>query len=316
MKILVTGGAGFIGSCFIKHLLQTKPEYCITNIDALSYCGNRLNLTEVENNPNYKFVHGNICDSNLVKDLVNETDYIVNFAAESHVDNSIYHPERFVETNIQGTLNLLQAAKNSNIKKFIQISTDEVYGSIEKGFADENSPLLPNSPYSASKASADMLVRAYSKTYGLPACITRCSNNFGPNQYPEKLIPFFIYKLLKKEKVTLYGTGLNIRDWLYVRDHCLAVDLVLEKGKIGEIYNISGHNQRTNLEITRYILKKMNLDESYIEYVEDRPGHDFRYSVSDSKIRNELGWKPLYEFESAIDSTIEWYLNHPDWLKI
>lgn len=314
--MLVTGGAGFIGSCFVRHILKKHPDYKVINLDALTYCGNLENLDDVKDNPNYKFVHGNICDRDLVRELVKECDYVVNFAAESHVDNSIKHPEIFVETNVQGTLNLLQACKELGIERYLQVGTDEVYGSLGKtGYFYETTPIQPNSPYSASKASADLLVRAYYETYGLPVLNTRCSNNYGPYQYPEKLIPFFISKLLKNEKVPVYGDGLNVRDWLYVYDHCEAIDVVLHKGKIGEVYNIGGHNEKTNMEITRLILSEMGKDESLIEYVADRLGHDRRYAIANDKITSELGWKPSITFEEGIKLTIDWYLNHQDWIK-
>ena len=314
--ILVTGGAGFIGSCFIRHELKKHPDYNIINLDALTYCGNLENLRDVENNPNYRFVHGNICDKNLVRELIDEVDCVINFAAESHVDNSIKNPEIFIETNVQGTLNLLQASKAIGIERFLQVSTDEVYGSLgQTGYFYETTPLAPNSPYSASKASADMLVRAYRETYGLPTLNTRCSNNYGPYQYPEKLIPFFISKLLKNEKVPVYGDGLNVRDWLYVYDHCEAIDVVLHKGKVGEIYNIGGHNEKTNLEITKLILSVMGKDENSIEYVEDRLGHDKRYAISNDKITTELDWTPSLTFEEGIKLTIDWYLSNQDWIK-
>lgn len=314
--LLVTGGAGFIGSCFIRHELKKHPDYKIINLDALTYCGNIENLKDIENNPNYTFIHGNICDKKLVRELIAGSDCVINFAAESHVDNSIKHPEIFIETNIQGTLNLLQASKELGIERFLQISTDEVYGSLGKtGYFYETTPLAPNSPYSASKASADLLVRAYRETYGLPTLNTRCSNNYGPYQYPEKLIPFFISQLLKGEKVPVYGDGLNVRDWLYVYDHCEAIDVVLHKGKVGEIYNIGGHNEKTNLEITRLILEAMGKDESSIQYVEDRLGHDRRYAISNDKITSELGWEPSITFEEGIKITINWYLNNQDWIK-
>lgn len=316
MKLLVTGGAGFIGSCFIRHELNKHPDYKIINLDALTYCGNIENLKDIETNPNYTFIHGNICDKNLVRSIAEEVDCIVNFAAESHVDNSIKTPEIFIETNIQGTLNLLQAGKECGIERFLQVSTDEVYGTLgSEGYFYETTPLAPNSPYSASKAGADMLVRAYKETFGLPVLNTRCSNNYGPYQYPEKLIPFFISKLLKGEKVPVYGDGLNVRDWLYVYDHCEAIDIVLHNGKIGEVYNIGGHNEKTNLEITRLILEAMGKDENYIEYVKDRPGHDRRYAISNDKITKELGWTPSITFETGIKLTIDWYLNNLDWIK-
>ena len=314
--LLVTGGAGFIGSCFVRHELKKHPDYKIINLDALTYCGNIKNLDDVKNNPNYTFVHGNICDGKLVRELVEQSDCVINFAAESHVDNSIKHPEIFVETNVQGTLNLLQASKELGIERFLQVSTDEVYGTLGKtGYFYETTPLAPNSPYSASKASADMLVRAYRETYGMPTLNTRCSNNYGPYQYPEKLIPFFISQLLKGEKVPVYGDGLNVRDWLYVYDHCEAIDVVLHKGKIGEVYNIGGHNEKTNIEITRLILEAMGKDESSIKFVEDRLGHDRRYAISNDKITSQLGWKPSITFEEGIQLTINWYLNNQDWIK-
>ena len=314
--ILVTGGAGFIGSCFIRHEFKKHPDYNIINLDALTYCGNLENLKDVENNPNYRFVHGNICDKNLVRELIDEVDCVINFAAESHVDNSIKNPEIFIETNVQGTLNLLQASKEIGIERFLQVSTDEVYGSLgQTGYFYETTPLAPNSPYSASKASADMLVRAYRETYGLPTLNTRCSNNYGPYQYPEKLIPFFISKLLKNEKVPVYGDGLNVRDWLYVYDHCEAIDVVLHRGKVGEIYNIGGHNEKTNLEITKLILSVMGKDENSIEYVEDRLGHDKRYAISNDKITTKLDWTPSLTFEEGIKLTIDWYLSNQDWIK-
>ena len=314
--VLVTGGAGFIGSCFVRHILKKHPDYKVINIDALTYCGNLENLKDIENNPNYKFVHGNICDRNLIRDLISECDLVVNFAAESHVDNSIKHPEIFVETNVQGTLNLLQACKELGVERYLQVSTDEVYGTLGKtGYFYETTPLAPNSPYSASKASADLLVRAYFETYKLPVLNTRCSNNYGPYQYPEKLIPFFISQLLKGEKVPVYGDGLNVRDWLYVYDHCEAIDEVLHKGKIGEVYNIGGHNEKTNMEITHLILDAMGKDESSIKYVEDRLGHDRRYAISNDKITAELDWKPSVTFEQGIKMTIDWYLNNQEWMK-
>lgn len=315
-SILVTGGAGFIGSCFVRHILTKHPDYKVINLDALTYCGNLENLKDVENNPNYRFVHGNICDRKLVRDLICECDCVVNFAAESHVDNSIKHPEIFVETNVQGTLNLLQACKELGVERYLQVSTDEVYGSLGKdGYFYETTPISPNSPYSASKASADLLVRAYYETYKLPVLNTRCSNNYGPYQYPEKLIPFFISKLLRGERVPVYGDGLNVRDWLYVYDHCEAIDVVLHNGKVGQVYNIGGHNEKTNLEITHLILNAMGKDETSIEYVQDRLGHDRRYAIANDKITSELGWEPSVTFEEGIKLTIDWYLNNQEWIK-
>ena len=316
MNILVTGGAGFIGSCFVRHVLNKYEDYKIINLDALTYCGNLENLDDIKDNPNYKFVHGNICDKKLVREIISQVDCVINFAAESHVDNSIKTPEIFIETNVQGTLNLLQACKESGIERYLQVSTDEVYGSLGKtGYFYETTPISPNSPYSASKAGADMLVRAYYETYKLPVLTTRCSNNYGPYQYPEKLIPFFISKLLRGEKVPVYGDGMNVRDWLYVYDHCAAIDTVLHNGKVGEVYNIGGHNEKTNLEITHLILNAMGKDESSIQYVEDRLGHDRRYAIANDKIASQLGWTPSVTFEQGIKLTIDWYLNHQDWIK-
>lgn len=314
--ILVTGGAGFIGNCFIRHMLQKYSNYKIINLDALTYAGNLENLYDVKDNPNYEFVNGDICDKDLVTQIVSGVDMIVNFAAETHVDRSITGPEIFIETNIKGTMTLLQAAKEFNIERYLQVSTDEVYGTLgDTGYFTETTPIAPNSPYSASKAGADMLVRAYYETYKVPTLITRCSNNYGPYQYPEKLIPFFISRLLRGEKVPVYGDGLNVRDWLYVYDHCAAIDAALHKGRVGEVYNIGGHNEKTNLEITHLILDAMNKDESSIEYVQDRLGHDRRYAISNDKITSELGWKPSVTFEEGILLTIDWYLNNKSWME-
>ncbi len=318
MKILVTGGAGFIGSCFVRHMLNKYKDYKIVNLDALTYAGNIENLDDIKDNQNYTFVHGNICDKKLASELIidGKVDAVINFAAESHVDRSITGPEIFIETNVKGTLNLLQAAKEAKVQRFLQVSTDEVYGTLGKdGYFYETTPLAPNSPYSASKASADLLVRAYFETYKMPVLNTRCSNNYGPYQYPEKLIPFFISQLLKGEKVPVYGDGMNVRDWLYVYDHCSAIDTVLHKGRVGEVYNIGGHNEKTNLEITKIILDAMGKDESSIKYVEDRLGHDRRYAIDNHKIQTELGWQPSLTFEEGIKLTIDWYLNNPDWMK-
>ena len=316
MKLLVTGGAGFIGSCFIRHVLAKHKDYEIINLDKLTYAGNIENLDDIKNDPRYQFVKGDIVDKNLAMELTSSVDVVVNFAAESHVDRSIEGPEIFIETNVKGTLNLLQASLKNKVKRYLQVSTDEVYGTLGKtGYFYETTPLAPNSPYSASKASADMLVRAYFETYKMPNLITRCSNNYGPYQYPEKLIPFFITKLLKGEKVPVYGDGLNVRDWLYVYDHCEAIDTVLNKGKEGEVYNIGGHNEKTNMEITRLILDVMGKDESSIEYVQDRLGHDRRYAIANDKIQKELGWEPSIKFEDGIKLTIEWYLNNQEWIQ-
>lgn len=316
MKLLVTGGAGFIGSCFIRHVLKKHKDYQIINLDKLTYAGNIENLNDIKNDPRYSFVRGDICDKNLVFDLTKEVDCVVNFAAESHVDRSIEGPEIFIETNVKGTLNLLQASLKNNVQRYLQVSTDEVYGSLGKtGYFYETTPISPNSPYSASKASADMLVRAYFETYKMPNLITRCSNNYGPYQYPEKLIPYFITRLLKGEKVPVYGDGLNVRDWLYVYDHCEAIDTVLNKGRVGEVYNIGGHNEKTNMEITRLILEAMGKDESSIEYVKDRLGHDRRYAIANDKIQSELNWEPSIKFEDGIKLTINWYLNNQKWIE-
>ncbi len=316
MKILVTGGAGFIGSCFIRHMLKSHPDYKIINFDCLTYAGNIENLDDIKNNPNYSFIKADICDKKAVDRAVSEVDCVINFAAESHVDRSILNPEIFIETNIKGTLNLLDCAKKRGIQRYLQVSTDEVYGTLGKdGYFTENTPLAPNSPYSASKAGADMLVRSYFETYKTPVLITRCSNNYGPYQYPEKLIPFFISKLLKGEKVPLYGDGLNVRDWLYVYDHCRAIDTVLHKGREGEVYNVGGHNEKSNIEITKIILKEMGRDENSIEYVKDRLGHDRRYAIDNTKITTELGWEPSLTFEEGIKLTINWYLNNIEWIK-
>lgn len=315
MKLLVTGGAGFIGSCFIRYMLGKYPDYKIINLDALTYAGNLESLDDIKDNPNYRFVRGNICNFELVSMIMENVDAVINFAAESHVDRSITGPEIFVETNIKGTLNLLQCAKQSNVPRYIQISTDEVYGTLgETGYFTEDTPLAPNSPYSASKASADLLVRSYFETYKMPVIITRCSNNYGPYQYPEKLIPFFISLLLRGEKVPVYGDGQNVRDWLYVYDHCSAIDAVLHNGRIGEVYNIGGNNEKSNLEITRLILNALDKGEDSIRFVDDRPGHDRRYAMCSDKIQNELGWHPSVTFEEGLNNTIDWYLHNQEWL--
>lgn len=315
MKILVTGGAGFIGSCFIRYMLGKYPDYKIINLDALTYAGNLESLDDIKDNPNYSFVRGNICNFELVSMIMENVDAVINFAAESHVDRSITGPEIFVETNIKGTLTLLQCAKQSNVPRYIQISTDEVYGTLgETGHFTEETPLAPNSPYSASKASADLLVRSYFETYKMPVIITRCSNNYGPYQYPEKLIPFFISLLLRGEKVPVYGDGLNVRDWLYVYDHCSAIDAVLHNGRVGEVYNIGGNNEKSNLEITRLILNALDKGEDSIRFVDDRPGHDRRYAMCSDKIQNELGWHPSVTFEEGLNNTIDWYLHNQEWL--
>ena len=315
-KVLITGGAGFIGSNFVKYMLEKYPDYGIVNLDALTYCGNLENLEDIEDNPNYAFVKGDIQDEELVDSIVKDTDYIVHFAAESHVDRSIEDPQIFIKTNIIGTQVLLDAAKKHNIKKFLQVSTDEVYGSLGKeGYFTEESPLQANSPYSASKAGADLMVRAYGETFGLPINITRCSNNYGPYQFPEKLIPLMISNALEDKELPVYGDGKNIRDWLHVYDHCTAIDLVLHKGKLGEVYNIGGHNEKENIEIVKLILKELGKSESLIKFVKDRLGHDRRYAIDSTKITEELGWKPKYTFETGIIETINWYLENQDWME-
>ena len=314
-RILVTGGAGFIGSNFIKYMLGKYSDYEIVNLDALTYCGNLENLEDIEDNPNYSFVKGNIGDEDLVDGIVSKVDYVVNFAAESHVDRSIEDPQIFIKSNILGTQVLLDAAKKYQIKKYLQVSTDEVYGSLGKeGYFTETTPLQANSPYSASKAGADLMVRAYGETFNLPINITRCSNNYGPYQFPEKLIPLMISNALEDKELPVYGDGKNIRDWLHVYDHCTAIDLVLHKGKLGEVYNIGGHNEKENIEIVKLILKELEKPESLIKFVKDRLGHDRRYAIDSTKISEELGWKPKYTFETGIIETIHWYLDNQDWM--
>ena len=316
MNILVTGGAGFIGSNFIHYMLEEHPDDNLINLDLLTYAGNIHNLDDIKDNPHYHFVKGNIVNRELVTHLVHEfnIDHIVNFAAESHVDRSILHPEVFVETNVQGTLGLLDVAKREGVEKFLQVSTDEVYGTLgATGYFTEESPLQPNSPYSASKASADMMVRAYYETYGLNVNITRCSNNYGPYQFPEKLIPLMTSNGMEGKDLPIYGNGKNIRDWLYVSDHCQAIDLVLRDGKPGEIYNVGGHNERTNNEIVHLIVDNLGISEDHIKYVKDRLGHDKRYAIDPTKIETELGWKPEYTFDTGIVKTIDWYKNNEAW---
>lgn len=315
MKILVTGGAGFIGSNFIHYLLNRHPAYTIVNIDKLTYAGNLDNLKGIASNPRYSFVRGDIADSECITRVVeNGIEAIINFAAESHVDRSIEDASIFLKTNVLGTQVLLEAGRRKGIKRFIQISTDEVYGSLgPEGSFSEESPLQPNSPYAASKTAADLLVRAYHKTFGFPGIITRCSNNYGPYQFPEKIIPLFITNALAGEPLPLYGDGLNVRDWIHVEDHCRAIDLILHRGEIGEIYNIGGGSEKTNLELTRIILKKLSRPETLIRYVKDRPGHDRRYAIDWSKLRTKLGWTPLYTFEQGIEETIRWYVENTRW---
>jgi dTDP-glucose 4,6-dehydratase len=316
MKLLITGGLGFIGSNFIRHIMNKYPDYKVINLDKMTYAGNPENLRDIEKDPHYKFVRGCVTDENLVNELVSgeKPDAIIHFAAESHVDRSIHGSLDFVLTNVMGTRVMLDAAKDYKIERFIYISTDEVYGDIEVGSFEEEDPFRPNSPYSASKAAGDLLARAYFKTFKVPVLITRSSNNYGPYQYPEKLIPLFITNLLEDKKVPLYGDGLNVRDWLYVLDNCAGIDMILHRGKDGEAYNIGGDNERTNREITEIILRELDKDESWIEYVKDRPGHDRRYSLDSTKIK-KIGWEPKYDFETAIREKIDWYKNNTDWWK-
>lgn len=311
MKLLVTGGAGFIGSNFIRYILNKYPDYKIINYDKLTYAGNPDNLRDVEKDKRYKFVKGDICDFKLVNKHMKKADAVVNFAAETHVDRSILNAGLFIRTDVNGTFSLLESARANKIGKFVHISTDEVYGSILKGSFSEESPLKPNSPYSAAKASSDMLVRSYFTTYGVPAVITRCSNNYGPFQYPEKIIPLFVTNAIDDQKLPLYGDGKNVRDWLYVADHCRAVDIALHKGKNGEVYNIGGGVEMTNIELTRKVLKIMKKPVSLIKKVSDRPGHDRRYSIDCSKIM-KLGYRPLYTFEKALEETVKWYIDNED----
>jgi dTDP-glucose 4,6-dehydratase len=314
MKILVTGGAGFIGSNFIRYILSQYPNYTIVNLDKLTYAGNLDNLSDMEGNSNYRLVKGDICDRKIVEQVVgNKIDAIVNFAAETHVDRSIYDPKIFVETNVLGTQVLLQSALKGKIERFVQISTDEVYGTLTDGPFTESSPLCPNSPYAASKASADLLTRSYYRTFGLAALIVRSTNNYGPHQFPEKLIPLFITNALSGQDLPLYGDGLYVRDWLHVGDHCKALDLVLHKGKTGEIYNVGGNCEKTNLEIAELILKRLNKPLSLIKHVQDRPAHDRRYALDSSKIRDELGWRTDTSFEKGLGETIEWYIANQEW---
>ena len=314
-KLLVTGGAGFIGSNFIKYLLKNS-DCEIINYDALTYAGNPENLSDIEDDPRYTFVQGFIQDTDAVSQVCekHEISGIINFAAESHVDRSVLDARPFIDTNVMGTMVLLEAAKNLKIKRFLQVSTDEVYGSLGKtGLFTEETNIQPNSPYSASKASADHLVMAYVNTFGLPALITRCSNNYGAYQFPEKLIPLMIMNAYENKKLPVYGDGLNVRDWIHVEDHCRGIWSVFSKGRIGEVYNLGGNSERTNIEIVKGILRILDKPESLIEYVKDRPGHDRRYAIDSSKIKNELGWEPLKEFESGLEETIKWYLNNLEW---
>jgi len=316
MNLLVTGGAGFAGSNFIRHILRKYPNYRILNLDKLTYAGNLDNLKDIEGNANYKFIKGDIVDQRAVFKICRnqKIDAIINYAAETHVDRSILDPEAFVKTDVIGTFNILEAVKEFRIKKFIQISTDEVYGSLTKGQFTEASPLLPNSPYSASKAGGDLLCRAYHKTYNLPIIVTHSCNFYGPYQYPEKLISLFITNLLEGKKAPLYGKGENTREWIYVLDHCLAIDFLLHKGVLGEIYNIGTGVKKKNIQITEIILKELGLGKNMIDYVKDRPGHDWRYDVNWNKLK-KLGWEPEFDFEDAVRDTIRWYQKNEWWWK-
>ena len=315
MKILITGGAGFIGSNFVRYVLSEHPSYRVVNLDKLTYAGNLDNLSDLEDHPGYEFVKGDVCHPEVVNRIVGiATDAIVHFAAESHVDRSIDDPAIFVKTNVLGTQVLLESALKFKTRRFIHISSDEVYGTLGKeGKFREDSPLLPNSPYSASKASADLLARSYFQTFGLPVVISRSTNNYGPYQFPEKLIPLFITNALSDQELPIYGDGLYVRDWIFVRDHCKALDLLLHKGRPGEVYNIGGENERTNLEITHMILKKLDKPESLLKHVKDRPAHDRRYALDCSKIKSELGWKTQTSLEQGISETVDWYVANQAW---
>ena len=322
MNILITGGAGFIGSHVVRLFVNKYPEYNIINLDALTYAGNLANLKDIEDKPNYTFVKADICDFEKMCSLFEEhkIDGVIHLAAESHVDRSIKDPFTFARTNVMGTLSLLQAAKlywngDWKDKRFYHISTDEVYGALGKtGFFTELTPLSPNSPYSASKASADLLVKAYYTTFGMPINITRCSNNYGPYQFPEKLIPLMINNCTKKQPLPVYGDGMQVRDWLHVSDHCRGIMTVLEKGRLGEVYNIGGNNEKANIEIVGLVIEKTGASRDLIKYVKDRPGHDRRYAIDNSKITTELGWAPKYTFEQGIEETVRWYLENPEWI--
>lgn len=315
-NILVTGGAGFIGSNYINHILQEREDYFIVNLDKLTYAGNLENLKDSESNKRYQFVKGDIQNSELVDYIFKKyaIKYVVNFAAESHVDRSILGSGIFFQTNVIGTNVLLEASRRFEVEKFLQVSTDEVYGSLgPEGLFTETTPLSPNSPYSSSKASADMMAMSFYHTFGLPVVITRCSNNYGPLQFPEKLIPLMILNCMNNKKLPVYGDGLNVRDWIYVIDHNKAIDLVLNKGRVGEVYNIGASQEMKNIDIVKLVLKSLNKTEELIEYVKDRPGHDRRYAIDSTKIRTELGWEPCYQFDEAIVQTIEWYKSNKTW---
>jgi len=317
-NILVTGGAGFIGSNFINHILNQRDDYFIINLDKLTYAGNLENLVESENHKHYRFVKGDICNAELVAYLFEKYNikHVINFAAESHVDRSILGSSIFYQTNVIGTNVLLEAARRNEVEKFLQVSTDEVYGSLgAEGLFTESTPLSPNSPYSSSKAGADMMALAFYHTYGMPVVLTRCSNNYGPFQFPEKLIPLMIINSLNDKKLPVYGDGMNVRDWIYVIDHNRAIDLVFEKGRTGEVYNIGASNEMPNIKIIQLILQHLKKSDSLIEYVKDRLGHDRRYAIDSTKIQNELGWKPKHTFEEAIQFTIDWYLKNEQWWK-
>ncbi|MEF9919538.1 MAG: dTDP-glucose 4,6-dehydratase [Erysipelotrichaceae bacterium] len=319
MKICVTGGAGFIGGNFVYYMLEQHPDYEVVCLDALTYAGNLETLEEAMKNPKFKFVKGDIADRSFIYDLFEKEkfDVVVNFAAESHVDRSIEEPEIFLQTNIMGTQVLMDACRKFGITRYHQVSTDEVYGDLPLDrpdlFFTEDTPIHTSSPYSSSKAGADLLVLAYYRTYGLPVTISRCSNNYGPYHFPEKLIPLMISRALANESLPVYGNGENVRDWLHVYDHCSAIDLVIHKGRVGEIYNIGGHNERTNLEVVKTILSTLDKPESLINYVTDRKGHDLRYAIDPTKIETELGWKPVYNFDTGIQQTIKWYLDNKSW---
>ena len=314
--VLITGGCGFIGSNFIRLLLETDSTVHVLNFDKLTYAGNPENLRDLANHPRYQFVHGDITDRQQVRDALSKgVKHLLHFAAESHVDRSIQDAGPFVTTNVLGTQILLDAAREYKLERYVQIRTDEVYGSLgATGLFTEETPLAPNSPYAASKAAADLLVRSYVHTFHLPAVITRCSNNYGPYQFPEKLIPLFITNLQRGEPVPVYGDGLNVRDWIHVRDHCLAIDRVWRQGRVGEVYNIGGHCERTNLELTYALLDAMGKPRSMIRYVKDRPGHDRRYAIDCTKIEKELGWRPSVGFEEGLRQTVQWYLEQPEWV--
>ena len=314
MRLLITGGCGFIGSNFIRYLFSMYADIKIINLDKLTYCGNPENLSDFSKDTRYKFVQGDICDENLIKSLVKDVDYVVNFAAETHVDRSIKYPDDFIKTNVFGVKTMLEAARNVNLTRFIQISTDEVYGDVIDGLSTEKDILVPKSPYAATKASGDLLALSYYRTYKLPVTLVRSSNNFGPFQYPEKVIPLFITNLLEDLKVPVYGEGNNIRDWLFVQDNCKGIDTVLRKGEPGEIYNIGGGNLVSNIELTRMLLSFMEKGEEYIQYVNDRPGHDKRYALDSAKIK-ALGWKPEEKFSKNILKTVKWYMNNKSWWK-